>query len=126
MAQVTTQLKLPKTIVGNVKDKETAAGLLEALREIAAQQHGRAVDAETRHLRTLVELADTRVAASTARAAAERVPGGVEVSQLRMDLATAKRTGAERLHKLNEAMARLEIAEAKLDLLEVEKAKGSG
>jgi DNA-binding Xre family transcriptional regulator len=43
-----------------------------------------------------------------------------------MDLATAKRTGAERLHKLNEAMARLEIAEAKLDLLEVEKAKGSG
>ena len=72
------QLKSPGTIVGNVKDKTTAAGLLEALREVAAQQHSRAVDAEQRSLRTLAELADTRVAASTARAAAERVPGGVE------------------------------------------------
>jgi DNA-binding Xre family transcriptional regulator len=43
-----------------------------------------------------------------------------------MDLATAKRTGAERLHKLNEAVARLEIAEAKLALLEAEKAERSG
>lgn len=125
MGAITAQLKSPGTIVGNVKDKDTATGLLEALREIAAQQHSRAVDAESRQMRTLAELADTRVAASTARAAAERVPGGVEVSQLRMDLATAKRTSAERLHKLNEALARLEITQTKLELLEAEKSGSS-
>lgn len=76
--QVNSQLKSPGTIVGNVKDKKTAAGLLESLRGIAAQQRSRALEAESQHVRTLAELADTRVAASTARAAAERVPGGVE------------------------------------------------
>ena len=72
MGAITQQLKSPGTIAPGVKDKGTAAGLLEALRGIAAAQHTRAAEAEARHLRTLAELADTRVAAATARAAAER------------------------------------------------------
>lgn len=49
-----------------------------------------------------------------------------QAQQLRVDLATTKRSASERLHKLNDALARLEIAEAKLELLEAEKTAGSG
>jgi hypothetical protein len=95
MGAVNEQLRSPSTIVAGVKDKETAAGLLEALREIAVAQHNRAVDAEAKQKRLLERLAETRQAAATARAAAERVPGGAEVQQLRVDLAACKKTSSQ-------------------------------